>query len=318
MNGQALKLNDLRVSFPGGVEAVRGLSIAVESGVIHAVVGESGSGKSVTSKAVMGLLPNSADVSWSSLEVAGLRFEPDDSGPHRIASIRGRHAAMIFQEPGKHLNPALTAGSLLREVTRRHFSLDLESARSRAADLLTKVDLDPRVVMRSYPHELSGGMKQRVLIAAAVSCDPELLLADEPTTALDVTVQGQILDLLDRLRQDLGMAVILVSHDLGVVQSVADVVSVMYAGRIVETAAADEVFSHPVHPYTELLLQAVPRISNRGKRLKSIPGRVPDASAIPRGCAFHPRCPLAEEICRSEVPTLEAVRPEHDAACHLA
>ena len=307
MRAQVLKLENLRVKFPGGIEAVRGLSMDVEPGLIHAVVGESGCGKSAACRALMGLLPEAADVSWSILEITGRDFRSGDGDGRSMAAIRGRHAAMVFQEPGKHLNPALTAGSFLVEVIRRHRPDDGAEARCRAAELLEMVGLDPRRVLGSYPHELSGGMKQRVLIAAAISGGPELLIADEPTTALDAGTQARILDLLMRLREELGMAVLLVTHDFGVVRSTADVVSVMYAGRIVERATAGELFSRPVHPYTRGLLRAVPRISNRGRRLESVPGGVPDASAIPSGCAFYPRCSMAEEGCRVSVPALEGV-----------
>ena len=276
MRAQVLKLENLRVKFPGGIEAVRGLSMDVEPGLIHAVVGESGCGKSVTCRALMGLLPEAADVSWSILEITGRDFRSGDGDGRSMAAIRGRHAAMVFQEPGKHLNPGLTAGSFLVEVIRRHRPDDRADnraeARCRAAELLEMVGMDPRKVLGSYPHELSGGMKQRVLIAAAISGGPELLIADEPTTALDASTQARILGLIMRLRDELGMAVLLVTHDFGVVRSTADVVSVMRAGRIVERAPAGELFSRPEHAYTRGLLRAIPRISNRGRRLESADG----------------------------------------------
>ena len=292
MRAQVLKLENLRVKFPGGIEAVRGLSMDVEPGLIHAVVGESGCGKSVTCRALMGLLPEAADVSWSIMEITGRDFRSGDGDGRSMAAIRGRHAAMVFQEPGKHLNPALTAGSFLVEVIRRHRPDDRADnraeARCRAAELLEMVGMDPRKVLGSYPHELSGGMKQRVLIAAAISGGPELLIADEPTTALDASTQARILGLIMRLRDELGMAVLLVTHDFGVVRSTADVVSVMRAGRIVERAPAGELFSRPGHAYTRGLLRAIPRISNRGRRLESADGEGRDASVIPWGTGFHP------------------------------
>lgn len=292
MRAQVLKLENLRVKFPGGIEAVRGLSIDVEPGLIHAVVGESGCGKSVTCRALMGLLPEAADVSWSIMEITGRDFRSGDGDGRSMAAIRGRHAAMVFQEPGKHLNPALTAGSFLVEVIRRHRPDDeadnRAEARCRAAELLEMVGMDPRKVLGSYPHELSGGMKQRVLIAAAISGGPELLIADEPTTALDASTQARILGLIMRLRDELGMAVLLVTHDFGVVRSTADVVSVMRAGRIVERAPAGELFSRPGHAYTRGLLRAIPRISNRGRRLESADGEGRDASVIPWSTGFHP------------------------------
>ena len=292
MRAQVLKLENLRVKFPGGIEAVRGLSMDVEPGLIHAVVGESGCGKSVTCRALMGLLPEAADVSWSIMEITGRDFRSGDGDGRSMAAIRGRHAAMVFQEPGKHLNPALTAGSFLVEVIRRHRpdgrADNRAEARCRAAELLEMVGMDPRKVLGSYPHELSGGMKQRVLIAAAISGGPELLIADEPTTALDASTQARILGLIMRLRDELGMAVLLVTHDFGVVRSTADVVSVMRAGRIVERAPAGELFSRPGHSYTRGLLRAIPRISNRGRRLESADGGERDASVIPWGTGFHP------------------------------
>ena len=292
MRAQVLKLENLRVKFPGGIEAVRGLSMDVEPGLIHAVVGESGCGKSVTCRALMGLLPEAADVSWSIMEITGRDFRSGNGDGRSMAAIRGRHAAMVFQEPGKHLNPALTAGSFLVEVIRRHRPDDRADnraeARCRAAELLEMVGMDPRKVLGSYPHELSGGMKQRVLIAAAIAGGPELLIADEPTTALDASTQARILGLIMRLRDELGMAVLLVTHDFGVVRSTADVVSVMRAGRIVERAPAGELFSRPGHAYTRGLLRAIPRISNRGRRLESADGGGRDASVIPWGTGFHP------------------------------
>jgi oligopeptide/dipeptide ABC transporter ATP-binding protein len=222
---------------------------------------------------------------------------------------------MVFQEPGRHLNPSMTVGKLIVEALTTHLHLNRQAAERRARELLEFVELDASTA-RAYPHELSGGMKQRALIALAVSCDPELLLADEPTTALDVTVQAQILALLDRLRRELKMGILLVTHGLALVQNTADTVSVMYAGAIVDRAPAAELFSWPVHPYTELLLESVPSAGHRGRPLVAVPGRVPDGAAVPRGCAFHPRCPLAIDICATNDPVLATVRPDHESACH--
>ena len=317
MSVPTLEVRDLHVRFaaPGGdVEAVRGVDLVVAPGTIHALVGESGSGKSVTSKALLGLLPsppatvNAASVQFQGQElITGRQIDVD--------RLRGTHISMVFQEPGKHLNPSRTIRQLLDELLRFHLRLDTRERERRAIELMEMVELSPRQVLRSYPHELSGGMKQRALIAMAVSCNPTLLLADEPTTALDVTVQRQILDLLDRLRRELDMAVLFISHDLGVVQQIADTVSVIYAGRIIEHAAADELFSHPLHPYTDLLLRAIPDPDRRGKRLEAIPGRVPDAQTIPSGCAFHPRCPIAEDACALWTPEAREHRPAHAAEC---
>ncbi|MFW5741832.1 MAG: ABC transporter ATP-binding protein [Spirochaetota bacterium] len=313
MGRSILSLSNLHVSFPGGIEAVRGVDLEVAPGEIHAVVGESGSGKSVTSRAIVQLLPRSAAVSWDRLEIDGQRF--DARRPDDVRRLRGRRIAMVFQEPGKYLNPAMTIGALIGEAVALHLGLDRRERRRRAASLMELVDLDEGA-LDAYPHELSGGMKQRALIALAISCDPALLLADEPTTALDVTVQAQILDLLDRLRRESGMAIVFISHDMGLVQSTADHLSVMYAGRVVDTAPSGELFAWPVHPYTELLLESIPSPDRRGEPLRAIPGRVPDASAVPSGCAFHPRCPIAVDRCALGVPPLAAYRDGHRSACH--
>jgi len=316
MNNIALQVADLHVSFGASTRAVRGLSLEVRRGTIHALVGESGSGKSATAKALLGLLPETARITRGRLEIDGSELLAEDRDA--LAGLRGTSVAMVFQEPGKHLNPAFTVGALLTEALSRHLSLARDKAINRARDLLDQVDLDPAQVIGAYPHELSGGMKQRVLIALAISCNPALLIADEPTTSLDVTVQAQIVALLDRLRRELDMAVLFISHDLSLVQSIADEISVMYAGRIVDASAADELLSRPLHPYTELLLESIPRPDLRGRPLSTIPGRVPDASAIPAGCAFHPRCPLAEELCSQVDPALEEHVSGHRSACHFA
>lgn len=314
-----LSMRDLQVTFRGEqpIRAVRGVDLSVDPETVHALVGESGSGKSVTSKAILGLLPRSA----ARVHAAGIEFDGVDLlrlGREEMRRVRGRRIAMIFQEPGKHLNPSFTIGRVIREVLATHLGMGKEEARKRAEELMELVELQHgQSVLESYPHELSGGMKQRALIALAISCKPSLLLADEPTTSLDVTVQRQILDLLERLRSELGMGMLFVSHDLGVVQQIAHHVSVIYAGRIVESAAADELFAYPLHPYTDLLLRAIPEPGRRGKALQAIPGRVPDASAIPSGCAFHPRCPIAEERCATEAPRLLEHRRGHLAECHL-
>ncbi|MFW6312918.1 MAG: ABC transporter ATP-binding protein [Spirochaetota bacterium] len=307
------ELSNLHVTFGSHIEAVRGIDLRIGAGEIHALVGESGSGKTVTSKAIIQLLPDGATVSWDRLMIDGREFTPDR--PDEVRRLRGRRVAMVFQEPGKHLNPAMKIGRVITEAVMLHLRLDRSAALARGRELMELVELDPDV-LAAYPHELSGGMKQRALIALAVSCNPVLLLADEPTTALDVTVQAQILALLDRLRRELGMSILFVSHDLGLVQSAADRVSVMYAGTIVDTAPSGELFAWPLHPYTDLLLESIPSAGRRGERLHAIPGRVPDAAAVPTGCAFHPRCPIAVERCRHEVPELVEYRSGHLSACH--
>jgi oligopeptide/dipeptide ABC transporter ATP-binding protein len=311
-----LLVENLSVRFGDDVHAVRGVTLEVAPATVHAVVGESGSGKSVSAKALLGLLPSTAHTSADQLVIGGTEVSVGNQAS--VATVRGKTVAMVFQEPGKHLNPSFTVGALIGEALRRHAGLSGDSVGSRVRELLTQVELDPDAVSRAYPHELSGGMKQRALIALAVSCNPALLIADEPTTSLDVTVQAQIVRLLDRLRTEMDMAVLFISHDLGLVQSVADVVSVMYAGRIVDSAAADDMFSLPLHPYTSLLLDSIPSPESRGSRLQTIPGRVPDAGALPPGCAFHPRCPLAHEVCTRVDPELTEHEPGHASACHFA
>jgi oligopeptide/dipeptide ABC transporter ATP-binding protein len=234
-----------------------------------------------------------------------------------LRTYRGRRIAMVFQESGKHLNPAFRIGEQITEMLILHLGLDKKAARIRAVELLDLVGLgkDGRV-LDSYPYELSGGMKQRAMIAIAISCNPDFLIADEPTTALDGTLQIQILNLIAKLKNLLGMGVLFISHDLGVVNEVADRVSVIYAGRIVESTVKSALFTNPLHPYTRLLIMSIPDAHKRGKRLATIPGRVPDADDTPLGCAFHPRCPLAEERCSQELPVLAEYESGHAVACH--
>ncbi|MFW5717303.1 MAG: ABC transporter ATP-binding protein [Spirochaetota bacterium] len=308
-----LELRNLHVTFGKSITAVRGLDLDVESGEFHALVGESGCGKSATAKAIVRLLPPAATISWDRFTLDGTDYTT--ASPRAFRSLRGTRVAMVFQEPGRHLNPAMTIGQLIGEALRVHKRATGSGAPARSRELMDLVDLAPDV-LSAYPHELSGGMKQRALIALAISCDPVLLLADEPTTALDVTVQAQIISLLDRLRTELGMGILFISHDLGLVQRSADRVSVMYGGRIVDAAPSAELFSWPLHPYTALLLESIPSVDRRGERLRAIPGRVPAASAVPGGCSFHPRCPIAVDRCVREVPLLVEYRPRHRSACH--
>ena len=311
MSTPVLELDNLSVGFGtdrGLVRAVEAVSFSVAPGQMLAVVGESGCGKSVTALAVMGLLPDSAELGGRIL------FDGRDA---REAQ-RGRDLAMVFQEPMTSLNPAFTAGEQVAEALRKHRGLAPRAAFDAAVEMLARAhipDADRRA--RQYPHQLSGGMRQRVMIAMALACRPRLLLCDEPTTALDVTVQAQIMALLDELRRETGTAVVLITHDLGVVADRADQVAVMYAGRVVEAAPAARLFAMPQHPYTVGLLGAAPRLAGRRDRLASIEGTVPDPLNLPPGCRFAPRCPFAVARC-AESPPLAYMAPGHGAACWRA
>jgi oligopeptide/dipeptide ABC transporter ATP-binding protein len=311
-----LVLHDLAVDFAmpqGEVRALRGIDLTLEKGQIHGLVGESGAGKSVTALSILGLVPGKlrGSIRFQGKELTRL----SEVG---FQDVRGKSVGIVFQDPLRHLNPSMKIGEQIAETLRRHKGWDRRRAREQAAVLLERVGLDDsRRLIDSYPHELSGGMNQRVMIAMAISCAPSLLVADEPTTALDVTLQGEILELLRTLRNELGMAVLIISHDLNIVREIAESVSVIYAGLIVERGDTEELFSCPLHPYTRLLLDSRPDMSKRGERLAAIPGRVPDASNLPGGCAFHTRCPLAEEICARSEPPLVEYQAGHSAACHM-
>ena len=311
-----LDIEDLRVTF-GGTAAVRGISLTVQKGETHCLVGESGCGKSVTSLAVMGLLAKGGK-----REAARLSFAGDDIRDYneaQMSRLRGDRMAMIFQEPMTSLNPAYTVGSQMTEVLRRHRGTPRAQAVDRAVELLTRVGITaPGLRLGQFPHQLSGGLRQRVMIAMALMCDPELLIADEPTTALDVTVQAQILRLLAELQKDLGLGILLITHDLGIVARVADRVSVMYAGEVVESAPTAELFRAPRHPYTRGLLSCVPVPGKvkRGDPLGSIPGVVPRIPPGFTGCGFRDRCSFAEAACAAPLPRRD-VGPAHEALCIL-
>jgi peptide/nickel transport system ATP-binding protein len=320
MNAAApvLEVRDLAVEFRtdrGTLRAVDGVSFAVAAGRTLAIVGESGCGKSVTSLAVMGLLPGNGRVEGA-IRLAGRDIAALPAEERR--ALRGGAMAMIFQEPMTSLNPAFTAGEQVAEALRLHQGLAPGAAFARAVEMLARVHIpDAGRRARQYPHQLSGGMRQRVMIAMALACRPKLLIADEPTTALDVTVQAQILALLDELKAETGTAVVLITHDLDVVADHADEVAVMYAGRIAERAPAAAIFALPQHPYTVGLLGARPRAGQAGGRLASIEGTVPDLRAPPPGCRFAPRCPFAIARCATQ-PPLDEVAPGHRAACWRA
>jgi peptide/nickel transport system ATP-binding protein len=291
---------------------VADMALSVRKGETLCLVGESGCGKSMTALALLRLLPEGAEVARGQVRLDGADLL---ALPERQAEdLRGNRISMIFQEPLTALNPVMTVGAQVAEVLRRHRGLSGRAAAKAAIAALQSVQMpDPERRMRQYPHELSGGMRQRAMIALALACEPAVVVADEPTTALDVTVQAQILGLLKGLQQRLGTAVILITHDLGVVAEVADRVIVMYAGRRVEVARVTDLFDRPLHPYTRGLMGAVP--GGAGGRLTDIPGTVPPLWALPAGCAFAPRCPLATDRCRADRPPLEEHRPGHLAAC---
>jgi oligopeptide transport system ATP-binding protein len=314
-----LEVSDLAVTFVtqnGAVRAVDGVSFTLERGETLGIVGESGSGKSVTALAVMGLVRDPPG------RIAGgsIRFEGRDlraASAEEMRSLRGNGIAMVFQDPMTSLNPVLTVGRQLTEVMEVHLGLSPAAARQRAIELLSLVGIAaPERRIDDYPHRFSGGMRQRVMVAMAVACNPRLLIADEPTTALDVTIQAQILELLRSLQAELGMAMILITHDLGVVAGMADRVAVMYAGRIVEEGPTEAIFETPRMPYTIGLLQSVPRLDRpEGERLVPIPGLPPAGSAGPGRCSFAPRCRLAAGPCAEAAPPLRPVGTEHRAAC---
>jgi oligopeptide/dipeptide ABC transporter ATP-binding protein len=316
-----LEVQNLRVSFPVGDRnrfyPVDGVSFWLNRGETLALVGESGCGKSLTSLALLQLIPAPGRIEEGSVirlgetDVLALRGEA-------LRQIRGRRIGMVFPDPMTSLNPVFTVGDQIVEGIRAHFKMPRAQARERALQLLQEVGIpDPGERLRAYPHQLSGGMRQRVMIAIALSAEPEILVADEPTTALDVTVQAQILEVLDRLRASRGMAVLLITHDLGIVAGRADRVAVMYAGQIVEETQTSRLFANPSHPYTQGLFASVPRLTGPLQRLSPIRGSVPPATAWPSGCRFRPRCPKAFDKSELEPPLLP-VEPEHRMRCWLA
>ncbi len=313
-----IEIRNLRVAFHGDdgrtTHAVDAVDLAIGKGATLGLVGESGCGKSVTSLAVMGLLPK------QSAEVTGsIHFDGFDllNVPDQVRrDLRGNRLAMIFQEPMTSLNPSFTIGDQITESILRHRGSSRSAARKRAIELLRRVHIpSPERRIDEYPHKLSGGMRQRVMIAMALACDPRLLIADEPTTALDVTLQAQILDLMRELKAESGAAIILITHDLGVVAEVCDDVAVMYAGEIVERASVDALFTSPQHPYTVGLLGSIPRLDRRTTHLATIEGIVPNMTAPPQGCRFAERCPFAEVACTIAPPPLMEINPGHWSRC---
>jgi oligopeptide transport system ATP-binding protein len=318
---EVLSVSDLRVQFgrsDAAVRAVNGVDFELAAGERLAIVGESGSGKSVMSLSLLRLLPGNAVISSGSVRLNGR--EVLSLNERELGGLRGREAAMVFQDPMSSLNPVLRIGRQIMAPQRRHLGLDANAAHRRSVELLEEVGIpDPERAMRAYPHELSGGMRQRVLIAMALSCKPSLIIADEPTTALDVTVQAQIIRLLTRLSDEHSTAMILVTHDLGIVARFAQRVAVMYGGRFVETGTVEEIFREPQHPYTEGLLRSIPRTgADRHELLYQIDGAPPDPTHLPAGCAFEPRCTCSIERCRMEVPDLETQRGDHHSRCWVS
>lgn len=313
-----LELRNLRTEFRvGGAwhAAVRDVSLAVRKNETLAVVGESGSGKSVTALSVLRLLPEAGARHGGGqilLEGRDLTSMPEK----QMAALRGDAIAMIFQEPMTSLNPTMTVGDQIAEAIRQHRHLSWREARALALEALEEVKI-PAAASRfdDYPHQFSGGMRQRVMIAMALACKPKVLLADEPTTALDVTIQAQILSLLSELKEAHGMAVVFITHNLGVVAQIADRVAVMYAGEVVETADVNTLFARPTHPYTEALLRAMPRVDLDTAVLEPIPGSVPAITAMPRGCTYASRCPLREARCEAQAPALEPFGQDHQVRC---
>ena len=316
-----LEVRDLCTTFPGptaepAARPVDGVSFTLEAGETLGLVGESGCGKSLTALSLLGLVPEPGSVTRGSVRLAGRDLT--SLSRRELTRVRGREIAMIFQEPMTALNPVYRVGEQIAETLRHHRGLSRRDARSRATQLLERVGLpDPGLYVDAFPHQLSGGMRQRVLIAIAISCEPRVLIADEPTTALDVTVQAQILELLAELREERGLGVLFITHDLGVLAETADRVAVMYAGKIVEEATTDALLLRPRHPYTAGLLRSRPGSVPRGARLPAIEGVVPGPSALPSGCAFHPRCEHAFDTCRERAPLLSERASGHRAACHL-
>ena len=318
MQENILEVQNLCMSFftsHGELPAVNHVSFTVEKGKTLGIVGESGCGKSMTSLCVMGLFPQPPG------KIVGgkILFQGRDLTalpPKELHKIRGKGIAMIFQEPMTSLNPVLTIGDQIMETLLLHEKITKKEAKQRAIEMINLVGIPmPEKIFASCPHQLSGGMRQRAMIAMALSCKPDLLICDEPTTALDVTVQSQILSLINRLKNKLGTSVMLITHDMGVINEMADTVIVMYAGQIVEKAETAELFAHPTHPYTVGLIRAIPRLDSEVEELNVIPGSVPMLYELPKGCLFAPRCPYATEKCRRERPEISEFSPAHDVRC---
>jgi oligopeptide transport system ATP-binding protein len=315
-----LEVDDLHVEFrtrDGVAKAVNGVSYGVHAGETLAVLGESGSGKSVSAQAIMGIL----DTPPGFITGGEIRFHGEDllkMSADARRKIRGQSISIIFQDALSSLNPVLSVGFQLGEMYRVHRGMSRSDAKKKAIEMMDRVRI-PAAAQRvnDFPHQFSGGMRQRIMIAMAIALDPELVIADEPTTALDVTVQAQVMELLAELQREYNMGIILITHDLGVVADVADKIAVMYAGRIVEEAPVHDIYSNPAHPYTKGLLESIPRVDLKGQDLFAIKGMPPNLLRLPSGCSFHPRCPYVRDTCRETVPPLYDVSPNRGSACHF-
>ncbi|OAB86481.1 methionine ABC transporter ATP-binding protein [Janibacter melonis] len=321
VDGTLLEVDDLHVEFvtdDGVAKAINGVNFSLEAGKTLAILGESGSGKSVTAQAIMGILPMPPGrIAGGAIRYCGedLLTMPED----RRRSTRGPEISMVFQDALSALNPVFPVGWQIGEMFRKHRGMNKSDAYDEAVRLMERVNIPAaRERVKAYPHQFSGGMRQRIMIAMAIALDPKVLIADEPTTALDVTVQAQIMELLEELQAEYNMGLILITHDLGVVADVADRIAVMYAGRIVEEADVHDIYANPAHPYTKGLLESIPRLDQKGQELAAIGGLPPNLMRIPSGCAFHPRCVLARETCVQERPPLEPVGLNRAAACHYS
>ena len=316
-----LEVRDLQVEFRtkvGVAQAINGLNFTLHSGDTLAILGESGSGKSVTAQTIMGIL----DMPPGHIAGGEIRYRGEDllqMPEEQRRKLRGMDISMIFQDALSSLNPVLPVGWQIAEMFRVHLGFNRKDARARAVEMMQKVGI-PAAEKRvwDFPHQFSGGMRQRIMIAMAISLDPDVLIADEPTTALDVTVQAQVMSLLQELQMESRMGLILITHDLGVVADVADKIAVMYSGRVMESADVYTIYARTAHPYTKGLLDSIPRIDAEGEKLKAIPGLPPSLTALPPGCPFSPRCEFATELCREERPELREIAPGHRSACHHA
>ena len=314
-----LEINDLRTSFftdAGEVKAVNGISFRLDHGKVLGIVGESGSGKSVTAYSIMQILASTGKIVGGSIKLDGQELV--NAGEKTMRKVRGNKVSIIFQDPMTSLNPTHTIGHQIMESILLHTGRNKKQAYERAVEMLRLVNInEPEKRMKQYPHELSGGMRQRVVIAMALACEPDILIADEPTTALDVTIQAQILDLMSSLQKELGMAIIMITHDLGVVAQMCDEVIVMYAGSICEQGTADEIFYNPCHEYTKGLMRSIPTLESSGSKLKPISGTPIDLLNMPKGCPFAPRCEAAMKICLSERPESIVINENHWAGCWM-